>query len=153
MWEGGGEVHIGGALTIRSLCQSQYIFPKYCFAFWLSSPLSWTREWHCTSHSALTLLNRDLFQITSDDVVFLASPYTFDPFIVQMFVAFAAGARIVLVPDSVKVMPSKLCHILFDQERVTILQVSLEFIWQLAKQFCFQDMSIMLSRPFFLVTC
>lgn len=70
-----------------------------------------------------------------------------------MFVAFAAGARIVLVPDSVKVMPSKLCRILFDQERVTILQVSLEFIWKLAKQFCFQNMSIMLSRPFFLVTC
>jgi len=68
-----------------------------------------------------------MFQITSDDVVFVASPYTFDPFIVQIFLAFSAGARIVIVPDSVKVMPSKLCHILFDEERVTILQVSFTF--------------------------
>ena len=58
-----------------------------------------------------------------NDVVFLASPYTFDPFIVQMFIAFAAGARLVIVPDSVKMVPSKLCEILFDEERVTILQV------------------------------
>ena len=63
-------------------------------------------------------------------MVFLASPYTFDPFIVQMFIAFAVGARIVIVPDSIKVMPSKLCHILFDEEKVTTLQVSLEFIWK-----------------------
>ena len=91
------------------------------------------------SHAALTLLNRDIFRTTSDDVVFLASPYTFDPFIVQMFLAFAAGARIAIVPDSIKGMPSKLCHILFDEERVTILQVRFEFIWKLAKQFCFQN--------------
>lgn len=91
------------------------------------------------SHSALTLLNRDIFQITSDDVVFLASPYTFDPFIVQMSLAFAAGARIAIVPDSIKVMPSKLCHILFDEESVTILQVGFEFIWKFAKQLCFQS--------------
>jgi len=47
-----------------------------------------------------------------------------------MFIAFAAGARIVIVPDSIKVMPSKLCRILFDEEKVTILQVSLVFIWK-----------------------
>ena len=58
-----------------------------------------------------------------DDVIFLASPYTFDPFIVQMFVAFATGARLVMVPDAVKVVPSKLCEILFDEEKVTIFQV------------------------------
>ena len=61
--------------------------------------------------------------MTSDDVMFLTSPYTFDPFIVQMFTAFAAGARLVIVPDNVKMVPSKLCSILFDEERVTILQV------------------------------
>ena len=71
----------------------------------------------------LFLIDRSIFQVTSDDVVFLTSPYTFDPFIVQMFIAFAAGARLLIVPDSVKIVPSKLCHILFDEERVTILQV------------------------------
>lgn len=59
-----------------------------------------------------------------DDVVFLASPSTFDPSIVQMFIAFAAGARLVIVPDTMKMVPSKLCQILFDEEKVTILQVS-----------------------------
>ena len=58
-----------------------------------------------------------------DDVVFLASPYTFDPFVVQMFVAFATGARLVMVPETVKMVPSKLCEILFDEEKVTIFQV------------------------------
>ena len=42
-----------------------------------------------------------------------------------MFMAFAAGARLVLVPEWVKMAPSKLCQILFDEERVTILQVTL----------------------------
>ena len=42
-----------------------------------------------------------------------------------MFMAFAAGARLVLVPERVKMAPSKLCQILFDEERVTILQVTL----------------------------
>ena len=68
--------------------------------------------------------------MTPDDVVFLASPYTFDPFIVQMFLAFSTGARLVIVPDIVKMMPSKLVHILFDEERVTILQVSVPLIWR-----------------------
>ena len=58
-----------------------------------------------------------------DDVVFLASPYTFDPFIVQMFITFAAGARLVIVPERVKMVPSELCKVLFDEERVTLLQV------------------------------
>ena len=57
-------------------------------------------------------------------MVFLASPYTFDPFVVQMFVTFSAGARLVMVPNSVKMVPSKLCEILFDVEKVTVLQVS-----------------------------
>lgn len=73
---------------------------------------------------SLILFDSDEFQMTSDDVVFLASPYTFDPFIVQMFLAFSTGARLVIVPDSVKMMPSKFVHILFDEERVTVLQVS-----------------------------
>ena len=68
--------------------------------------------------------------MTPDDVVFLASPYTFDPFIVQMFLAFSTGTRLVIVPDIVKMMPSKLVHILFDEERVTILQVSVPLIWR-----------------------
>ena len=44
-----------------------------------------------------------------------------------MFMAFAAGARLVIVPGQVKMAPSKLCQILFDEERVTILQVTLTF--------------------------
>lgn len=69
--------------------------------------------------------------------MFLASPYTFDPFIVQMFITFSAGARLVILPDSIKMVPSKLCRVLFDEEMVTILQVSILFIWKLAEHLVF----------------
>ena len=64
-----------------------------------------------------------IFEVTFEDVVLLASPYTFDPFIVQMFLAFHNGATLLIVPDAVKLIPRLLCHKLFDKHRATILQV------------------------------
>ncbi|XP_022797527.1 acyl-CoA synthetase family member 4-like, partial [Stylophora pistillata] len=59
---------------------------------------------------------RNIFQVTSEDVIFLTSPYTFDPFIVQMFTVFAARARLVIVPDNLflylkQPTPSLMYHI------------------------------------------
>ena len=71
----------------------------------------------------LFFFGRRIFQLSPDDTILLASPYTFDPFVVQMFTAFAAGARLIIVPDSVKLAPSKLCQILFEEEKLTVLQV------------------------------
>ncbi|XP_045329926.1 beta-alanine-activating enzyme isoform X3 [Leopardus geoffroyi] len=67
---------------------------------------------------------RLLFEITQEDVVFLASPLTFDPSVVEIFVALSSGACLLIVPASVKVLPSKLAAVLFSHHRVTILQAT-----------------------------
>uniref|UniRef100_A0A9L0I4S6 Beta-alanine-activating enzyme n=1 Tax=Equus asinus TaxID=9793 RepID=A0A9L0I4S6_EQUAS len=67
---------------------------------------------------------RVLFEITQDDVLFLASPLTFDPSVVEIFVALSSGASLLIVPTSVKVIPSKLAAVLFSHHRVTVLQAT-----------------------------
>lgn len=66
---------------------------------------------------------RVLFEITHEDVLFLASPLTFDPSVVEIFVALSSGASLLIVPTSVKMVPAKLAAVLFSHHRVTILQV------------------------------
>ncbi|XP_045853695.1 beta-alanine-activating enzyme isoform X3 [Meles meles] len=67
---------------------------------------------------------RVLFEVTQEDVLFLASPLTFDPSVVEIFVALSSGACLLIVPTSVKVLPSKLAAVLFSHHRVTILQAT-----------------------------
>ncbi|XP_032190257.1 beta-alanine-activating enzyme isoform X2 [Mustela erminea] len=67
---------------------------------------------------------RVLFEVTQEDVLFLASPLTFDPSVVEIFVALSSGACLLIVPTSVKVLPSKLAAALFSHHRVTILQAT-----------------------------
>nr|XP_017513911.1 beta-alanine-activating enzyme isoform X1 [Manis javanica] len=67
---------------------------------------------------------RVLFEITQEDVLFLASPLTFDPSVVEIFVTLSSGASLLIVPASVKVLPSKLAAVLFSHHRVTILQAT-----------------------------
>ncbi|KAB1282527.1 Beta-alanine-activating enzyme [Camelus dromedarius] len=69
---------------------------------------------------------RVLFEITHEDDLFLASPLTFDPSVVEIFVALSSGASLLIVPTSVKVLPSKLAAVLFSHHRVTILQAGLK---------------------------
>ncbi|XP_049742191.1 beta-alanine-activating enzyme isoform X4 [Elephas maximus indicus] len=67
---------------------------------------------------------RMLFEITQEDVLFLASPLTFDPSVVEIFVALSSGASLLVVPTSVRVLPSKLAAVLFSHHRVTVLQAT-----------------------------
>ncbi|XP_045041816.2 beta-alanine-activating enzyme isoform X2 [Desmodus rotundus] len=67
---------------------------------------------------------RVLFEITQKDVLFLASPLTFDPSVVEIFVALSSGASLLIVPTAVKVFPSKLAAVLFSHHRVTVLQAT-----------------------------
>ncbi|KAM6150709.1 beta-alanine-activating enzyme isoform 2-T2 [Erethizon dorsatum] len=67
---------------------------------------------------------RELFDITPEDVLFLASPLTFDPSVVEIFIALSSGASLLIVPTSVKVLPSKLAPVLFTHHRVTVLQAT-----------------------------
>lgn len=66
---------------------------------------------------------RSIFEITQDDVLFLASPLTFDPSVVELFIALTSGASILIVPNAVKMMPLELSTALFSHHHVTVLQV------------------------------
>lgn len=76
----------------------------------------------------MSCLNYDLFsslfQMTPEDVVFLASPLTFDPSVVEMFLALSAGARLLMVPSAVRRMPGRLASVLFRRNATTVLQVN-----------------------------
>ncbi|KAK3516500.1 hypothetical protein QTP70_019881 [Hemibagrus guttatus] len=63
-----------------------------------------------------------LFQMTPDDIVFLASPLTFDPSVVEMFLALASGACLLMVPSAVRRMPARLANVLFRRNATTVLQ-------------------------------
>lgn len=66
-----------------------------------------------------------IFEMTEKDSVAVISPYTFDPFIVQVFLALSSGSRAVVVSEAVKLQTEKLCQILFDDLKISVLQVSI----------------------------
>ena len=57
------------------------------------------------------------------DVVFQASPLTFDPSVVEMFIAMTTGATLLCVPNTVKLNPAKMVDILC-QNKTTVIQVN-----------------------------
>ncbi|KAM4628669.1 beta-alanine-activating enzyme [Polymixia lowei] len=67
---------------------------------------------------------RSLFQMSAEDVVFLASPLTFDPSVVEIFLALSSGAQLLIVPAVIKKMPNRLAGLLFKTHRATVLQVT-----------------------------
>ncbi|XP_027146442.1 beta-alanine-activating enzyme isoform X2 [Larimichthys crocea] len=67
---------------------------------------------------------RSLFQMSADDVVFLASPLTFDPSVVDIFLALSSGAQLLIIPTVIKKMPGRLAHLLFKAHKTTVLQVT-----------------------------
>ncbi|NXN98276.1 ACSF4 enzyme, partial [Rhinopomastus cyanomelas] len=67
---------------------------------------------------------KSLFEVTQEDVLFLASPLTFDPSVVELFVALTSGASVLIVPNAVKMMPVELSAALFHHHRVTVLQAT-----------------------------
>lgn len=67
---------------------------------------------------------RSLFQMEAEDVVFLASPLTFDPSVVDLFLALSSGAQVVIIPSVFKKMPGRLARLLFEDHKTTVLQVN-----------------------------
>lgn len=58
-------------------------------------------------------------------MVFLSSPLTFDPSVVDIFLALSSGAQLLIVPAVIKKMPNRLARLLFRDHQTTVLQVSL----------------------------
>ncbi|XP_053314643.1 beta-alanine-activating enzyme [Spea bombifrons] len=70
---------------------------------------------------------RSIFDMSPADLLFLASPLTFDPSVIEMFLALSSGACLLIVPDTIKIMPPKLCDV-FQQHCVTVMQVTPTFL-------------------------
>lgn len=87
---------------------------KHYFHSYLQAHLSWIRS---------------LFQMSADDVVFLASPLTFDPSVVDMFLALSSGAQLLIVPTVIKKMPSRLARLLFRNHKTTVLQAGVNKLY------------------------
>ncbi|XP_072476926.1 beta-alanine-activating enzyme isoform X3 [Notamacropus eugenii] len=54
----------------------------------------------------------------------MASPLTFDPSVVEIFLALTSGASLLIVPNAIKMLPSKLATVLFHHHHVTVLQAT-----------------------------
>ncbi|NXJ60997.1 ACSF4 enzyme, partial [Rostratula benghalensis] len=67
---------------------------------------------------------KSLFEITQDDTLFLASPLTFDPSVVELFLALTSGASILIVPSTIRMMPLELSAALFHHHQVSVLQAT-----------------------------
>ncbi|KAM9329496.1 beta-alanine-activating enzyme [Gastrophryne carolinensis] len=71
---------------------------------------------------------RAIFSMSANDLVFLTSPLTFDPSVIELFLALSVGACLLIAPEPLKMIPQKLCSLLFQQHRVTVLQATPTFL-------------------------
>ncbi|XP_058446104.1 beta-alanine-activating enzyme [Malaya genurostris] len=67
---------------------------------------------------------KDLLQVTQDDRLFVSSPSSFDPFVVDVFLAVRNGACLILVTNEIRLDSERLLGVLFVQDRVTIMQLT-----------------------------
>uniref|UniRef100_A0A3Q1ALR7 Carrier domain-containing protein n=1 Tax=Amphiprion ocellaris TaxID=80972 RepID=A0A3Q1ALR7_AMPOC len=82
---------------------------------------------------------RSLFQMRADDVVFFASPLTFDPSVVDIFLALSSGARLLIVPALIKKIPNRLAQLLFKDHKTTVLQVTPTLLLRFGHRILKQD--------------
>nr|XP_018673187.1 beta-alanine-activating enzyme isoform X2 [Ciona intestinalis] len=77
-----------------------------------------------------------MFQVGRNDKVAMVSPLTFDPCIVEMFIALSSGATLVIPQHVLKQRPSLLCEVFFKLSKVTIIQPTP----CLMNRFCLNDL-------------
>ncbi|GBM72873.1 Beta-alanine-activating enzyme [Araneus ventricosus] len=74
------------------------------------------------------------FNISSEDVLMLCSPLTFDPSIIEIFLAVSAGCTLVIVPNQLKSIPKKFIEVIINS-KVTVLQATPTLIQSLGEDF------------------
>ncbi|XP_056414432.1 beta-alanine-activating enzyme isoform X2 [Hyla sarda] len=109
-----------------------YIRDRQCLAYVLhTSGTTGTPKIVSVPHSCIVpniLHLRFIFDVSPNDIVLLSAPLTFDPSVIEMFVALSAGACLLVLPDPLKINHQKLCKVLFTQHKVTVLQVTPTFL-------------------------
>ncbi|XP_054715509.1 beta-alanine-activating enzyme-like [Uloborus diversus] len=74
------------------------------------------------------------FDVAHDDIILQSSSITFDPSIIEIFLAFAAGCSLLIVPDHIKQVPRKLSEMIVEK-KPTIIQGTPSFIESLGNEF------------------
>lgn len=87
-------------------------------------------------HEAIVLNILDLasqFTLTSDDVVLAIAPPTFDPSIVDLFIALYTSATIIYVSEKIRLLSSAVLKV-FTDESVTFVQCTPSFLLRLGEE-------------------
>ncbi|XP_075544432.1 beta-alanine-activating enzyme-like isoform X1 [Dermacentor variabilis] len=74
---------------------------------------------------------RSIFNISKEDIIFQAAPLTFDPCVIEIFLALTTGAQLVLTSEAVKHIPRALTQLLIDNS-VSIIQATPSFVRSLS---------------------
>jgi acyl-CoA synthetase len=100
------------------------------FALSVSSILCCSQLYVVETCVFVILFFRSILSVQPNDVIFLASPFTFDPSIVELFLALSSGALLLLVSRTVKLSPRLLLKVLFSEteNRVTVLEATPSFL-------------------------
>lgn len=72
--------------------------------------------WSCILLNIEELMEE--FQVNENDCILLASPFTFDPFFVELFLSLLSGCSLLTVPNTIKLCSTVLLHILFDTDNI-----------------------------------
>lgn len=65
-----------------------------------------------------------MFDVTADDCLFRATPLTFDPSLIDIFLAIHSGASLCLFSDEIRRNPISV-SVVFDHSQCTIAQVGI----------------------------
>uniref|UniRef100_A0A1X7TKJ6 AMP-dependent synthetase/ligase domain-containing protein n=1 Tax=Amphimedon queenslandica TaxID=400682 RepID=A0A1X7TKJ6_AMPQE len=76
----------------------------------------------CIVPNVIDLCER--FDVRENDRVFNASPLTFDPSVVEIFLSLYSGATLLLVPPVIKSSPLLFSHVVLRSRHVTLLQAT-----------------------------
>uniref|UniRef100_A0A182V625 Uncharacterized protein n=1 Tax=Anopheles merus TaxID=30066 RepID=A0A182V625_ANOME len=74
----------------------------------------------CIMPNVLSLSNR--FELSGRDVIFVCSPPTFDPFVLDIVMGLRVGATLLMVDNSIRLSPKRLLDVLFPG--ITFMQMT-----------------------------
>uniref|UniRef100_A0A6M2D1J8 Putative acyl-coa synthetase family member 4 protein nrps998 ovary overexpressed n=1 Tax=Rhipicephalus microplus TaxID=6941 RepID=A0A6M2D1J8_RHIMP len=73
---------------------------------------------------------RSIFNISKEDIIFQAAPMTFDPCVIEIFLALTTGAQLLLTSEAVKCIPRAVTQLLVDYS-VSVIQATPSFVQSL----------------------
>jgi len=104
----------GQGQSLLSMILMTYLVFKY-FTTLRIRPHLISRRCHCVAS--------EIYGLSSRDVVYMASPLTFDPSVVEIFTTLSSGATLLISNELTRLRPRDLLRLLTTVHHVTVLQV------------------------------